>query len=202
VQSTRLVNTDASVSPSVRSCAFLSSRSFRNYRPRTTHTGTLVPRLRHFLILYCKSVRGSLHRAGFGVCPLIQIKVASHVTTGCRLLAVCCAALVVVACSSSDPAPPPPAGFVPPRADGVTPSSAYFVCKNEVTERLKAPATAKWAPASSAFIKDRGEGRFTVTSHVDSQNVYGALLRSNFVCDLRYQGQGRWDFENVQIAER
>jgi|SRR5688572_10139274 len=98
---------------------------------------------------------------------------------------------VAVAACSSEPTP-----------DGGTKVSAYNICKLEVTQRLEAPASAHWAPTSSVFINDHGEGRFTVTSHVDTQNVYGAHLPLNFVCDLRYQGQGKWAIENVQIAKR
>ena len=53
-------------------------------------------------------------------------------------------------------------------------------CQDLVLETLKAPASAKF---SNWNIEKEGSSTFLVSGSVDSQNGFGALLRSNFVCE-------------------
>ncbi|PZF63343.1 hypothetical protein DEI81_08015 [Curtobacterium sp. MCBD17_013] len=56
---------------------------------------------------------------------------------------------------------------------------AKSACENQVKDHLKSPSTAKFNDSVS------GVGPFTVTGTVDSENSFGAMLRSNFECSVR-----------------
>jgi hypothetical protein len=58
------------------------------------------------------------------------------------------------------------------------------VCKRLVPEFLVSPGSAKFPTAPST--KELFVGMYVVRGKVDSQNLYGALLRSNYFCYLRH----------------
>lgn len=69
--------------------------------------------------------------------------------------------------------------------------SAFNACKDFVRDRLKAPSTATFRN----FFQDDGEVRvsydgstYTVRSTVDSENSFGASLRSSFTCVVTMTG--------------
>ena len=64
------------------------------------------------------------------------------------------------------------------------PVYAEMGCKDQVEARLKAPSTAKFSDVS---VKGIG-GEFTVTGSVDSENSFGAMIRSEFSCDVEVDG--------------
>ncbi len=60
------------------------------------------------------------------------------------------------------------------------PSSQVVVaCREWVREKLRAPGTADFA--GELAVQD-AVGRWTVTGSVDSENAFGALLRSTWTC--------------------
>jgi putative intracellular protease/amidase len=71
--------------------------------------------------------------------------------------------------------------------------TAYAEVKDEVKSTLRAPFTAVFskppetylAPSSTIIVK--GEGcRFDISGHVDSENSFGAMLRTNFSAKTIY----------------
>lgn len=52
-------------------------------------------------------------------------------------------------------------------------------CKAEVSARLKSPSSAEWSGTQVTGI-----GPFTIEGSVDSENSFGAMLRSSFVCEV------------------
>lgn len=78
----------------------------------------------------------------------------------------------------------------------------YFIsyAQNYVKNGLKAPSTAKF-PSFFLSLDDyrvtRYKGTVTVSSYVDSQNSFGAMLRSNFVVKIGYKTH---DCEYLEIA--
>lgn len=56
--------------------------------------------------------------------------------------------------------------------------------RNEVKERLKAPATAKFSPAAETKVTCEGE-LYAVRGWVDSQNEFGALIRNRYEVKLQ-----------------
>jgi hypothetical protein len=67
---------------------------------------------------------------------------------------------------------------------------AIDLCQRSVTENLKAPATAKFAPRREMKGIDRRDGGFNVTGYVDSQNGFGALVRSEYLCAIKITKEG------------
>jgi hypothetical protein len=66
---------------------------------------------------------------------------------------------------------------------------AFDVCTQFVEDRLKAPGTASYPD----FWDDDGEvvvsgtpPEYVVTSHVDSENSFGANIRTAFICEVRH----------------
>ena len=77
--------------------------------------------------------------------------------------------------------------------------SAAVACQGFVTKRLKSPGSADF-PWSFGEVTNVG-GKFTVRSHVDSQNSYGALLRTNYVCTVEDRGES-WFLVEMDLSER
>jgi hypothetical protein len=57
-----------------------------------------------------------------------------------------------------------------------------------VTSRLRAPKTADFSGYSNATVDYLGDCRHRVIAYVDSQNVFGAMLRSKYSAIVKYTG--------------
>lgn len=77
----------------------------------------------------------------------------------------------------------------PDRADEV---AAWAMSREFVKDRLKAPSVAQFASYTQSSVSEYPTGNFTVKSYVDSQNSFGAMLRSDYTCKLRYEGNDQW----------
>jgi len=91
--------------------------------------------------------------------------------------------------------------------------AAFSACETFVVGRLKAPATAKFAPITDAnatvtesFIYTSDEknapytiDQYTVTSYVDAQNSFSAMLRNHYVCKVQHAGSGPWKLMDLDI---
>jgi hypothetical protein len=78
---------------------------------------------------------------------------------------------------------------------------AYVVCQQFVEDRLVAPATAEFGGPYSQVTKTLGGGRYEVDTYVDSQNGFGALVRSDFVCTVKHVAGDRYSLESLDISE-
>lgn len=96
---------------------------------------------------------------------------------GMRKLLIALGGVVVMAaagCGASEPTPEPE-----PTANA---ADAEKKCIEELTPMLKAPATA-------SFIADktiRNGQVFTLTGTVDSENSFGALIRTRYYCEAEF----------------
>jgi hypothetical protein len=61
-------------------------------------------------------------------------------------------------------------------------------CEEAVTAQLKSPSTANFASYSSRQVTDDGNGKYYVRSYVDSQNSFGAQIRTGFLCKVQCAG--------------
>lgn len=66
--------------------------------------------------------------------------------------------------------------------------SAAVMCEEFVKDRLKAPATAEFDTEPGT----KSGKAWVVQGVVDSENGFGAMLRSDFTCRLRYAGDDEW----------
>lgn len=85
----------------------------------------------------------------------------------------------------------------PAQGAGPTPAEAALACQDHVLERLKSPGSAQFQQPTD--IKVNGKGLFTVSASVDSQNGFGALLRTSYTCVIRHIGDGRWSVERLSL---
>jgi hypothetical protein len=66
---------------------------------------------------------------------------------------------------------------------------AHLIAERFIKERLKAPSTADF-PWGTYRANHLPNDSWIVSSYVDAQNSFGAKLRSNWVCELKYNGRG------------
>jgi hypothetical protein len=78
-----------------------------------------------------------------------------------------------------------------PTAEKITAARIYARSLAESVP-LKAPATATYA-RPSVSVDPKHPDRFTVASYVDSQNGFGAMIRTYWSIDLRYLGSDAAD---------
>lgn len=62
---------------------------------------------------------------------------------------------------------------------------AYVMCKAVVKSRLKSPASADF-PFLDRKSYYRGKHKYIIKSYVDSQNSFGANIRTNYHCKMNY----------------
>lgn len=71
-------------------------------------------------------------------------------------------------------------------------SDAYWCAREEVTSLLKSPSTAEFPNELYKNVTQKaGDNHYVVSSYVDAQNEFGAVLRSQYSCDVHLlQGGG------------
>jgi hypothetical protein len=83
-------------------------------------------------------------------------------------------------------------------------NDVYRVCKDWTTKQLKSPATAVYPPLSALEetegygFSNKGAAGYTLSGYVDAQNGFGALLRSDFVCKAKKEGDN-WRGSSILI---
>jgi hypothetical protein len=58
-------------------------------------------------------------------------------------------------------------------------------CQDAVRSKLKSPSTASFGDAT---VRDRQAGGVVINGPVDSENGFGAMIRSAYVCDVDDSG--------------
>jgi len=85
---------------------------------------------------------------------------------------------------------PDPAGtytkIEPPAIDAL---HAEVRAQEEISSRLVSPGSARFAPA---ITEERDKSTWSVTGQVDSQNRFGALLRTHYTCVMKVMPTGYW----------
>jgi len=76
---------------------------------------------------------------------------------------------------------------------------AFYISKQFVEKRLKAPSTADFCSYSDATVTDLGGGRFKVIAYVDAQNSFGAKIRTNYTCVVKSTDGDTWSLESINI---
>lgn len=67
---------------------------------------------------------------------------------------------------------------------------AYSYAEDFVKKRLKSPSTAEFPGLfdKADHIKELGNDEYKINSWVDSQNGFGATIRTNFKCKIIFEG--------------
>lgn len=82
---------------------------------------------------------------------------------------------------------------------------AWLLTKDIVEGSLKSPATAEFPYYNSSFVY-KGTTTldyvyYTVRAYVDSQNGFGALIRTNFIVKLKQTSTDDWDLVDIKFNE-
>lgn len=86
-------------------------------------------------------------------------------------------------------------------------ATAYSRSQKFVKERLKSPATAEfpsaaWDGDQIRVGYDDAEEIYTVASYVDSQNAFGATVRTNFIAQLQNTEGKTWQLLSLEMESR
>jgi len=76
--------------------------------------------------------------------------------------------------------------YRPSKPEGPDAAAAWAVTKQFVKKQLKAPATAEFPCCYDDFTTDLGGGRLEIVSYVDSENSFGALVRTTFAGEVQW----------------
>lgn len=80
---------------------------------------------------------------------------------------------------------------------------AYEVSKGFVRQKLKAPSTAKfpspWKFSTEDNVKYNGGGVYIVSGYVDSENAFGAMVRTRFNAKVKQNSQHSWDLVSLTL---
>lgn len=89
----------------------------------------------------------------------------------------------------------------------ITPTGqqAFIISQNFVTQALKSPSTADF-PSSEYNYHLVGEKTHVITSYVDSENSFGAMLRSKWTVSMTFNGgdwadQNNWTLETLVVND-
>lgn len=81
-------------------------------------------------------------------------------------------------------------GASAPKVDVGDGNAAYVACKNYVEDQLKAPSTADW-PFLPPYEPQLSGTTYTIRGYVDAQNSFGAMIRTNWTCKVRYNAPNK-----------
>lgn len=85
-------------------------------------------------------------------------------------------------------------------AEAPTETQAILIAQDKVKAQLKSPSTADFELMNGKAVS-LGDGRFTVRDHVDSQNSFGATVRSEYEVQLHYNS-GDWSDPNNWTVDK
>ena len=79
----------------------------------------------------------------------------------------------------------------PDTPDNQSTTMAYVMTQQLVTNQLKSPSSAKFPYSSDVSVKRDGVG-WTIVGYVDSQNGFGAMIRTKYLAKVEYLGGDQW----------
>ena len=111
---------------------------------------------------------------------------------GCLLVLVVMACLYLFACNGINDIFP---GINPTPTSAPTPTpdpryQVYGYAKEFVERALKAPSTAKYPSIAEWKFGKTDKGYWAVTAYVDSENSFGAMMRSDFYIEMLLTDNG------------
>ena len=83
-------------------------------------------------------------------------------------------------------------------------SMAYIMIEDHVKNRLVSPASATFPSRSEGrmnHVQNLGNQRYRINSYADSQNRFGATLRTRFVGEIRQISNDTWRLESLELLE-
>jgi ribosomal protein L7/L12 len=89
----------------------------------------------------------------------------------------------------------------PPDPTKAAAAPVTVICEHAVKSKLRSPGTADFPFGHGSGVVARGGNEYRLASHVDSQNAFGGIVRTNFVCDVVGAGDDMSDFrlKNIEL---
>ena len=78
---------------------------------------------------------------------------------------------------------------------------AWTAAQIEVERNLKSPSTAKYPWDAKEYVTKINDNDFKVRSYVDSENSFGATIRTNFSCTVEFTGEDTYIVKDLQFWE-
>ncbi|GGJ81989.1 hypothetical protein GCM10011583_11860 [Streptomyces camponoticapitis] len=82
---------------------------------------------------------------------------------------------------------------------------AAVMCEEFVSKSLKAPGSADFSGVSDTTIEtlsDAKPWKYKVNAFVDSQNGFGAKIRTDYVCTISTKDHDTWTLDDLDTSER
>lgn len=81
---------------------------------------------------------------------------------------------------------------------GMDKATAFSLCKKDVEKKLKSPSTADFQSVLSAqIVQSEDKNQWSVRTHVDSENSFGAKVRSEIVCTIQPEGPDKGKVQSL-----
>lgn len=92
-------------------------------------------------------------------------------------------------------------GSPTPTVNNGTQVGAYVVCQQFVEDRLKSPSSAEFGGPYSRVTQTVSTGRYKVSTYVDAQNSFGAMIRTDFICEVTHTSGESYRLESLVMDE-
>lgn len=81
---------------------------------------------------------------------------------------------------------------------------AIIMMEDFVKRQLKSPSTATFPGSyeSKDHVTYLGNKKYRIISYVDSQNGFGAMIRSHYIGEVCDEGNNRWSLLSLEFADR
>jgi len=81
---------------------------------------------------------------------------------------------------------------------------AYIMIEDFVKNRLKSPSTAKFPGVFDGrqdHVTYLGNQKYRIISYVDSQNSFGAMIRTRFVAEIEQVSKDKWRLNSLEFLQ-
>lgn len=79
-------------------------------------------------------------------------------------------------------------------------STAWIMTQDFVEKRLSSPSTAEFPNSSNSGVEiKQSSTTYNINGFVDSENGFGAMIRTNFQAEVRYDGGGTWSLISLEF---
>lgn len=91
----------------------------------------------------------------------------------------------------------------PAHEDKADKTEAIIMAEKFVKDRLVSPSSAKfpWRSSETTAVKV-DEDTWVISSYVDSQNKFGAMLRTYYIAKVKYLGNDKWQLLDLEFYEK
>ena len=76
---------------------------------------------------------------------------------------------------------------------------AFVFSQTFVKRKLKTPSTAKFPSYREATVSSTGSDAWRVEAWVDAQNMFGAMVRNPYTCEL-HKREETWYLDDLQLT--